>query len=377
MQAPGWHLEQPLRAGGRTRFFPALHVLHDPGDDAYSPYEVWPEPTGRDYFVLPSGRLSPIEGNPFSKELRAMFVDVVGPWPRRAWARAVVRGVLYGSIDVRQLLEWNGREWEDGDIATNMVFDGFLEVAPWGPNAAVAVPFLYGEQEAHEGEGDWTEYCESGPHVPLGRAGIDVPTLLGGGCKFAAEAFAVSVVRDTFLAGRPRLGRSRPEAVTSWGPLEMRRWPAGKKTSERDDLEQILGFPPETIDSWEHRTLLVVSATDAYFAVMTPELRGKRDVLLLHFDGRTWTEVLRSPQPWAGMELAPDGSIWLVSGGRLHVLAPPGPGRGGFEAMEPGTLTVHGKDQPITPSQVMPWTARLASVVGSWEGGQGLFTVAR
>jgi len=56
----------------------------------------------------------------------------------------------------------------------------------------------YGEQEVNDGEGDWTEYCESGPDVLLGRAGSDVPTLLGGGCQFAAEAFAVSIVRDAF-----------------------------------------------------------------------------------------------------------------------------------------------------------------------------------
>lgn len=376
VEAPGWREVRRL-TGRAPRLFPALRVLHDPGPDVDGPDPTMPQPTGTDYVVDPRGETTPIPGNPFSSEAATSFVDVVGPWPTRAWGRATIENALYGSVPVRSLMEWNGREWSELYSPTTLLDEGQIHLESWGPGGAVALPFLFTELIGESSEPSRDVVCDAGVNR-LGAPADLVPALALKDCGFSVDAFGVSTARDAFVAGRSRF-HAGGAVPSRWGPLELQRWSAGATTPARDDLDAALGYAPVAIEAWDRRTLLVVGASDAYLAVMTPESprdRPNEHVVVLHFDGRTWSQTLRSPPPWAGMELAADGSIWAISGGQIYVKPPPGRAASGFAPVPPGTARDPSREpHRIVPLQVMPWRAGLASVIGRWDGQVALFTV--
>lgn len=283
-----WTLVEPA-CRDDARLLPGLGVLHRGACNATSELVL----------VLPTGRTASSEPRPTESwaDPDAEVIAAVGPWPTHAWGRATQRRLLYGEAPGRVVVEWVGSRWVAVEVVSDLTDDGFLEIAPWGSAGAIAVPFLYGEQDRDDAEGGVVRLCKAGRPLALGTSDRPPPPLLDGTCDFSPEAFATSTNYDAFLAGRKR----RANTGIAWGPLEVHRWRSGISVPERDDLADAIGFAPTTIDSWNVRTLLVVSADEAYFAVIAPASERSRDeIVLLRFNEREWTQTLRASPPWGG-----------------------------------------------------------------------------
>jgi hypothetical protein len=270
-----------------------------------------------------------------------------------------------------------------------------LALAPWNEDEALTFGVQFSEAPATApGTRPWEERCDPATQRHLGATEAPPPELRLEGCLFAPHALATSADEDVFLLAQRRLGRPLRKELIAWGPLEVWRWSRGQQAPARDDLASTIGFRPGVLDAWEHRTLLVVSATDAYLAVTSSQPAGPDvpaqppggiataqdgEIVLLHFDGRSWSEALRAPPPWGGIERAADGSIWVVAGARLLVAPPPASPTEprAFVPVAMAPVRQAGGLRPVVPVQVMPWSSRRASVIGRFGDALGLFTIER
>lgn len=255
-----------FRPGTRPRFLPAIGVLHETSARA----------RGRDFRIDATGHPTRIEGDPFASVGGMSFVEVVGDWPRTAWARVATRRGADDDVAERRIVQWNGSAWTPStDLRAQPSSRGaatLLGVERWGGDGALAVRFMFEETATtiEEGRRAWQTRCEPAEQLDLGTSDAPPPATRIGDCLFAPHALATSPTRDVFLLVQPRLGRPFLAEPVGWGPLEVWRWSPGQVDPARDDLASMLGFRPGVLDAWEHRTLLVVSPTDAYLAVTSP-----------------------------------------------------------------------------------------------------------